>query len=169
MSAPEHEAGAAIVGKDVGRGIEIVGHTFLFQPGEWKAEGTFVSRRGRPSPAFGRTMIVHRDTAWVSEGFMLIRSDEGEDEIRNSYWIRPFTESEGFTTWRSENPALGSLEGSFSVVGDTILSIYRSEDGSVTGTESLRRVRRDRYQVRGALVGRIGRLSSWAVTLTRAE
>lgn len=146
-----------------------MGHTFLFEPGEWKAEGSFIGPEGRSSPAFGRTTIVHRDTAWVSEGFMLVRSDEREEEIRNSYWIRPFREAEGFTTWRSENPALGPLEGSFSVVGDTILSVYRSEDGDVTGTESLRRVRGDRYEVRGTLVGRGGRLSSWAVTLTRVE
>lgn len=146
-----------------------MGHTFLFQPGEWKAEGSFVDPEGRKVPAFGRTTIVHRDTAWVSEGFMLVRSEEGEEEIRNSYWIHPFTEAEGFTTWRSENASLGPLEGSFSVVEETILSIYRSVDGRVTGTESLRRIRKDRYHVRGALVSDGDRLSSWAVTLTRAE
>ncbi|HBG13966.1 MAG TPA: hypothetical protein DDW96_01370, partial [Synergistaceae bacterium] len=71
------------------------------------------------------------------------------------------------TTWRSENPSLGPLVGSFAVVGDSILSTFRSPDVLYYGTEYLKSVNPDTYANRGVLMARDRIISSWSATLTR--
>lgn len=143
------------------------GHTFLFREGRWLAEGSFRTADGSRVRAHGETTVRHRTEAWINEGRLVLESPGGPGMIENFYRIQPFTEEEGFTTWTSQNPALGRLEGSFSVAGDTILSRYVSQDGGARGVEALRRLGPNLYEARGTLDVDGELASAWAMTLRR--
>ena len=88
--------------------------------------------------------------------------------VENIYEIVPFERGSDSTTWRSINPDLGTLVGTFAVVGDSILSAFRTEDGSFYGTEYLKNVDPDTYANRGVLLHKGKIVSSWSATVTRA-
>ena len=71
--------------------------------------------------------------------------------------------------WRSENPALGTLEGTFVAVDDVILSSYASEDGRFEGAETVRRIEPGRYANRGVLLDRGKPVSRWSMELVRED
>lgn len=146
--------------------IRKMGHHFLFQEGSWNASGFYRDGEGNTVQLSGMTTIEHQDDLWVNEGFMEIEGDTPV-RIRNRYEIIPFERGSDSTTWRSENPSLGPLVGSFAVVGDSILSTFRSPDGLYYGTEYLKSINPDTYANRGVLMtgGKI--ISSWSTTLTR--
>ena len=70
--------------------------------------------------------------------------------------------------WTAENAMLGKLVGVFSVVGNSILSIFHSADGSYQGTEHLALVDADNYRACAMLLFNNRKLSSWNVQLTRS-
>jgi hypothetical protein len=142
-----------------------MGHTFLFEEGCWKAEGFFRDAEGRTVTLSGETRVIHGEKHWIMEGFMEI---EGEvpRRIENRYVIEPFNGGD-ITSWSSENPALGKLEGTFTVVGDSILSHFTGDDGACTGMEYLRFIGGEVYINRGALISAGDLVSSWSVTLRR--
>ncbi len=146
--------------------IKKMGHRFLFEEGVWLAAGFFRNGDGSTMHLSGRTEISHRENIWINRGFMEI---EGDTPIRieNTCEIIPFERGSDATTWRSEDPGLGTLVGTYAVVGDSILSAFRTEDGSFYGTEYIKNVDPDTYANRGVLLhhGRI--VSSWSATLTR--
>jgi len=53
------------------------------------------------------------------------------------------------------------------LVGSSILSLYRSEQGGYLGTEHLHQMTPDQYVADGVILMDDRRLSSWRVTLTR--
>ncbi len=145
--------------------ISKMGHTFLFEEGRWKAEGFFRDARGHTVLVRGETQVFHSEERWIMEGFMEI---EGEvpRRIENRYIVEPF-EDRDITFWSSENPDLGRLRGKFTVVGDSILSCFKDEDGGYSGMEYLRFVDGNTYINRGTLLKDEELLSSWSVTLGR--
>ena len=88
-------------------------------------------------------------------------------EIENLYRVIPFSAGSDFTAWESFNPALGTLRGHFIVIGNAILSSCTSADTRYTGTEFLLQEAEDRYINRGTLFSVDGKISSWALTLSR--
>ncbi len=86
--------------------------------------------------------------------------------FENRYEIVPF--SNDFTSWKSFNPALGTLQGKFSIVDDTIMSIYISEDGQYSGVECLSKVSNTQYLCKGFAFNGNQKLSSWAVIMEKA-
>ena len=54
--------------------------------------------------------------------------------------------------WSSENATLGKLHGTFSVIGSSILSVYRSESAGYHGADHLRRLDDDNYESTGMLL-----------------
>ena len=142
-------------------------HTFLFEEGLWAARGEYVDGAMNRAALEGETRVTHRPGVWLNEGRMRIDLDGRQVVIENRYRIAPFCEGGDFTSWESDNPALGTLRGRFVVVGDAILSSCTSADGHYTGTEFLLRETPERYVNRGALFSPEGRISSWSVILTR--
>lgn len=59
---------------------------------------------------------------------------------------QPFEPGALETEWVSVNPDLGELRGRATVVGDSLLFEYASEDREHSGTEYLRRLDDDRYE-----------------------
>jgi hypothetical protein len=142
-------------------------HTFLFEPGVWSGAGTFWTEDGHALPAEGHTAITHRPGCWLLAGTLRVLSSPPVEFV-NHYSIEPPTCEAVSTKWSSENSAIGKLKGSFSIVGPSIVSVYRCEGGAgYCGTEHLMQLDPDRYEACGVLLLDGRRLSSWRVALTR--
>jgi hypothetical protein len=88
-------------------------------------------------------------------------------EFVNAYWIQLPGREGAAIRWSSENATLGKLQGTFSVIGSSILSVYRSESAGYHGADHLRRLDDDNYESTGMLLLEDRRLSSWQVLLRR--
>lgn len=143
-------------------------HTWLFQPGTWTAEGRLWEYGTRERPLHGRSVVRHERKLWEIEGEMEVL---GEEPVRltNTYRLAPPRVAGEVLPWLSENPALGTLSGVFTVAGDAILSFFRSADGGYAGSETMTRLAPDRYRAWGILTADGSVLSTWAVELARAE
>jgi uncharacterized protein affecting Mg2+/Co2+ transport len=142
-------------------------HTYLFEEGTWLAHGHFTDGRGESVAVRGESVIRHDPDRWLNRGFMEVLSTP-PFTLRNAYEIMPWNRQTQYTSWTSHNPALGDMVGYFVVVGDSILSEFRTLDGTHHGTEYLRQMSAARYINRGVLM-KEGRLtSSWAVELNLA-
>jgi hypothetical protein len=142
-------------------------HTFLFEPGIWTLTGTFWSADGLGIPVDGRTEISHGADSWLLAGRMRVLTHPPAEFV-NIYTIEIPGQGALASRWSSENSTLGRLHGVFTVIGPSILSMYRSERGGYQGTEYLRQMAPHQYEGFGALLMEDRRLSSWQVMLTRA-
>ena len=134
-------------------------HTYLLEEGTWTAQSSLVTEDGQELSGTGESKIVHHQGHWIIDARM--------GDIRNRYEITPFPPGSRATEWTSENPAMGRFLGMFCIVDDTILSTFKSEDGALSGVESVRMIDADHYENRGALFAGARRISSWTVTLRR--
>lgn len=137
-------------------------HTFFLE-GAWIAKGNFYDENNNITKVEGRTTITHQDKIWVNEGYMKLLLDN-PIEFTNRYEITPFKED--FTSWRSYNPALGTLIGKFMVVEDTIISTYITESGEYSGSECLIKINDTLYAAKGFAFKGDYKLSSWSVKLS---
>lgn len=142
-------------------------HTYLFQEGLWTAKGEYYDEAMNPACLEGETRVTHHPDVWLNEGHMMIEMEGKKVEIENLYRVIPFAAGSDFTAWESFNPALGTLRGHFIVIGNAILSSCTSADTRYTGTEFLLQETEDRYINRGTLFSVDGKISSWALTLSR--
>lgn len=143
-------------------------HTFLFEPALWEAEGTFSNAAGQSVPVVGETRVTHTNMGWCNEGRLRVRTTPPQ-VIANRYDIIPFVPGRDTTSWVSANPRLGKLSGRFVLVGEMILSLFESEKGEHKGMEVLVKQSDECYLGRGTLLARGGKMSSWLITLTRAD
>lgn len=141
-------------------------HAYLFEEGVWQANGTYTNEAGEILAVTGESIVTHGKESWRIEGTLRLGADP-EVNFRNDYQIVPFPAASDATTWHSDNPAIGRLKGRFALVGEAILSAYRSEDGLYQGMESLRRTGPESYEGFGALFRGDTRVSSWSVELQR--
>lgn len=141
-------------------------HTYLFESGKWNAIGTYFDENGIPVNVIGESSMEIQQKQWILKGFMEIQLEEPV-KIFNSYHIKPFDKDKDYTYWVSENPALGKLMGRFTVVNDTIISQYHSEDRKYSGTEILLFIDDDQYQNWGVVYEDDRKMSSWEVMLER--
>ena len=76
---------------------------------------------------YKRQVQVRRTASeWTLAGTLTVRSDPPV-QFSNSYRIAR-TETPDTLCWESYNPALGTLRGTFEIVGPCIVSIYRSTE-----------------------------------------
>jgi len=147
-----------------------VHHTWLFEEGHWEATGTFVDGEGNRIPLTGAADISHTDEGWINASWMKVHPEGAESfRFENRYTVQPFEPGALKTEWVSVNPDLGELRGRVTVVGDSLLFEYASEDREHSGTEYLRRLDDDRYENRGVFYSGGRRVSSWIVRLTRTR
>ena len=125
-------------------------HTYLLRPGRWRAEGTYYDDAGRAFPLTGRSELIQDGSDRRLTGWMEVA---GPEPVRftNDYVIRE-TDRPCTLAWRSENPALGVLEGTFELAGESILSRYISPD-------------RGRYYNAGVSMKHGRRMSAWTAVL----
>ncbi len=141
-------------------------HAYLFEPGAWQANGVHINEAGESFAVTGESVITHEEGLWRVRGTLQL-TDDPEISFQTDYRLKPFPDDADSTTWVSENPVMGRLEGRFALVGEAILSVYRSTDGKHQGTECLHRLASDRYQGFGTLFRGETRVSSWSVELVR--
>lgn len=140
-------------------------HSFLFEPGVWTATGTFWCADGEGMDAEGRTEITHVKDYWMIVGKLRVLCSPPVEFV-NVYSIEP-PQKDGLTSrLTSENPTCGKLHGIFTVVGSSLVAVYRSEQG-YCGSEHLSRIHKDHYEASGVLLMNDRRLSSWQLTLRR--
>ena len=139
-------------------------HTFLFQPGAWRAAGEYRDASGLAAPVDGDTHIRHEQKRWLFEGVLRVRGSRPALH-HNRYEIEPFSPGARSTHWSSTNPAVGALRGRFILAGDAILSTYASPTGRYRGFECIQKLDEKRYAVRGALLDEDKVVSTWALEL----
>jgi len=142
-------------------------HTFLLREGFWVAEGDYYDENGNGYSVVGQLETTHQEEVWVHEGIMKVLFDEPV-AIANRYEIDPFGIGKTSTHWKSSNRFLGNLKGHFVIVGGSILSLFRSENGRYSGTEWLQMVDEGTYRNRGVLLDGDRMLSSWGMELRKA-
>jgi hypothetical protein len=142
-------------------------HTFLLKEGFWVAEGEYFDENGNVYSAVGQSETTHQEKVWINEVIMKVFFDEPV-AIANRYEIEPFGIGNTSTRWKSSNRILGNLKGHFVIVGDSILSLFRSEGGRYSGTEWLQKVDEGTYRSLRVLLDGDRTLSSWAMELRKA-
>lgn len=140
-------------------------HTYLFQPGLWKAKGHFWDAEGRIIPMEGESRIEHGPDGWTIQGRLCLLGHQFE--YVNDYRLEPAAPEMRHIPWTSLNPALGFLKGHFIVVADAILSSFHSEDGRHHGSETLLLQEPTLYHARGMLLKGEELVSSWSAALQR--
>jgi hypothetical protein len=141
-------------------------HTYLFQPALWTGTGTFWREDGEPLPAECRTEVAHRSECWLLSGTLKVLGSPPVEFV-SAYWIEPPVREGAALKWNSESATLGKLQGTFSVIGSAILSVYRCAPSGYHGAEHFRRLDDDRYESTGVLLLEDRRLSSWQLLLQR--
>lgn len=141
-------------------------HTFLLEPGTWQAAGSYWDSDERRFDAAGSVEIIHQPRLWVNAAVMRVARDTPV-ELVNRYEIVPPSGPATTLKWSSVNPSVGRLVGTFSIVGDDILSVYASECGKFRGAEHLHRDDAACYLATGVFLRGATRISSWHLGLTR--
>ena len=137
-------------------------HTYFFQTLHWSAEGTYFEN-DRSIPLTGEADIVRKEAEWTIGGFMEIKT-EPSVRFQNCYQIHR-SDEETTLEWESFNPALGTLRGTFEIIGDSIISFYTSEDGVYSGTETLTQQDEATYYNVGVSFHNGKKMSSWTALL----
>jgi len=137
------------------------GHTFIFRPGTWSARGFFWDENNAEFPLDGITRVIHEPDLWFVKGRMEVPLDP-PTIIENQYEILPPTEGVPTMVWISYNPTIGRFKGTFTVVQNTIISYYASEDNEFSGAECLIMLSENTYRNEGVFFRGKRRLSSWA-------
>lgn len=144
-------------------------HTFILEEGKWLATGHYFDNEGKAIPIEGSARITHLQQFWLNESRMKLLLEDQPIGIVNDYEITPFERGRESTDWKSSNPSLGHFYGKFVIVGDSILSICASKDGTYRATEYLLKVADDHYRNRGAFFRGDVKVSSWEVELKREQ
>ncbi len=142
-------------------------HTFLLSEGFWIAEGEYYDENGNAYSAVGQSETTHQHDIWVDERIIKVFFDEPV-AIASRFEIEPFGKGRNTTGWKSGNRILGNLSGRFVIVADSILSLFRSQDGRYSGSEWLQIVGERTYRSRRVLLDGDRVLSSWVMELRKA-
>ena len=142
-------------------------HTYLLAEGFWVGEGEYYDRHGNVYSAVIQSETTNREGVWINDWILKIFFDEPV-AIANRYEIEPFGPGKNSTSWKAANRILGNLSGRLVVVGDSILSLFRSEDGRYSGTEWLQMVGEGTYRSRRVLLDCDRVFSSWSMELRKA-
>ena len=140
-------------------------HTYFFQTADWAACGVYYDAEGQTFPLSGAVQIEHSQSQWTLDGWLEVQSDPAVRFI-NRYEIAP-SDSPDTLCWQSPNPAIGTLCGTFEIVGPCIVSACRSADGRYSAAETLRQVDADTYENVGVSFADGKRMSAWTARLTR--
>ena len=137
-------------------------HSYIFDSLCWKAEELTMMKMAAVFPSEAKWRLS-TPGKWSLDGFMEV---EYSIPVRftNTYEISS-SEKRHTLNWKSYNPALGVLGGSFEVIGDCIISHYKSEDGMYSGTETLFYKDEKHYYNAGVSFCNGKKMSSWTAVL----
>lgn len=142
-------------------------HTYLNE-GRWEASGEYWDSHGKKSLLEGSSTVTRFHDVWILEGKMTLLLNPSV-ELTNTYRIVPLGENSEWTSWESQNSAIGTLRGRFAFIGDTILSSWESDDHRYSGIETLVCLHPSAYSNKGIFFRGAEKLSSWAVVLKKRQ
>jgi hypothetical protein len=142
-------------------------HTFLLKEGFWVAEGEYYDENGNAYSAEGQLETTHQSEVWINDRVIKVFFDEPV-ALASKFEIKPIGIGMTSTSWSSRNRVLGNLTGHFVILKDSILSLFRSEEGRYSGTEWLQMVGEGIYQSRRVLLIGDRVLSSWVMEMRKA-
>ncbi len=142
-------------------------HTFLLKEGFWVVEGEYFDENGNVYSAIGQLETTHQNEIWINERIIRVFFDVPV-ALASKVEIEPIGIGMTSTGWKSRNRVLGNLKGRFVFVKDSILSLFRSEEGRYSGTEWLQMIREGTYQSRRVLLVGDRVLSSWVMEMRKA-
>lgn len=143
-------------------------HTYLFQEGLWIAKGYYIDEKSGQLPVEGKSHIVCKESKIVIKSHMTTKYDDSK-HFDNNYEVRQPNDGDDFAEWVSLNSAIGKMRGKFVVVAEAILSTFRSENGTYSGSEYLKKIDGTTYENRGFLFEGEKRLSSWVLQLSKVS
>ena len=138
-------------------------HTYFFRPPHWSAAGTYYDENGTAFPLAGKVQVRRDEDGWTLGGYLEVAFPKPV-RFTNDYIIRE-TGRAGTLAWESVNPALGTLRGTFEIVGECIVSSYVSDDGIFSGTETLRQLDESTYENVGVSFQGRKRMSAWTALI----
>ncbi|WP_343208650.1 hypothetical protein [Anaerolentibacter hominis] len=138
-------------------------HTYFYNTQDWRAEGTYFDEEGQEFPLYGEVSVIHSEEQWSLDGFLEVTL-QTPVRFTNKYSIHE-SELPSTLQWESYNPALGTLKGTFEIIGSSIISFYTSEDGMYSGTETLVQVSPEEYYNAGVSFCYGRKMSSWTARL----
>lgn len=138
-------------------------HTYFLAGRHWHASGTYYDENGRAFELSGLACVSRSESEWTLDGHMEVKLDTPV-RFGNRYQIFE-TDSPLTYHWTSFNPTLGTLCGTFEMLGDSIISVYTSECGEYSGTETLIRVDEHTYRNAGVSFHDGTRMSAWTAVL----
>lgn len=141
-------------------------HTYLFEPGIWRGTGTFWREDGEPLLAECRTEVAHQGDCWLTCTTLKVLGAPPV-EFLTACQIEPPGRKGACLKWTSENATLGKLQGTYSVLESSIVSVYRCSASGYHGAEHYGRIDAEHYRAAGVLLLEERRLSSWELLLTR--
>lgn len=138
-------------------------HTYFMSDRQWQASGTYYDGSGRTFDLTGQSLVTRGDDDWTLEASMEVLL-KAPVKLFNRYTIHS-TDFEHTLAWTSINPALGELSGTFSIIGSYIISVYTSQDGTYSGSETLMQIDENTYNNVGVAFHNGQRLSAWTALL----
>ena len=141
-------------------------HTLLIEEGIWVADGTYLNEHNRSILVKGELNIKHHKDVWINSCTLELKGSNPH-KIRNQYEITPLNKNLDSFTWESKNPAYTKLKGKITSIGDSFISIFRSEDSELYGIEYLIKVSADHYKNRGYSFHESKKLASWSIEVKR--
>lgn len=138
-------------------------HTYFLAGRQWQANGTYYDENGYAFELSGLACISRSEGEWSLDGYMEVKQDTPV-RFDNRYQIHE-TDSPFTYRWSSFNPALGTLSGTFEIIGDNIISAYTSENGKYSGTETLIQIDENTYHNVGVSFHNGRRMSAWTADL----
>jgi len=88
-------------------------------------------------------------------------------EFVHAYWIEPPGPHGGSVRWTFENDMFGKLQGRYTVIGPSIMSVYGCETSGYHGAELLAQLDADDYRSTGMLLLKDRIMYSWLMMLKR--
>jgi hypothetical protein len=110
--------------------------------------------------------VAHQPSIWLLSGTLKVLGSPPVEFV-SAYRIQPAWRESGTMRWTSEDATLGALAGTYTVVGDSIVSVYRCDLSGYHGTEALTQLDEETYRSTGVLLLADRCLSSWHMILRR--
>ena len=141
-------------------------HKELLEPGTWKITGEFTDKEGLTFSIEGKVEVKPRPESTLMEWTIKLQNDAGTT-LYKTYHVDPFPEGEFTTKWKGEIEQLGKFTGNITMMKESIVITYTSENGELSGMDNLIKIDNKKYRYKGSLLESDGILESWAAQIQK--
>ncbi len=141
-------------------------HTYLFKDAVWESSGWYFDKDGNRFAVEGISKINRKTKVWLND-VMLKFLDGPRKDIFSFFEIFPIKEGEHHTTFKSQTPDLGLIQGELSIAGSEIFLKWTAENSHIKGTDHMHMVNDHHYSTDGFILYGEEKVSSWEIQLKR--